>query len=98
MLIRFDREKVYQISVYEIDTAAKVPQFTTLARTTDFGSIVSPQSKLQHCGEDRLAFCDENVAVLWDFVRDQRVELTIPGPDSHIDYVMPVSVILLAAS
>ncbi|KAL1754104.1 hypothetical protein FB107DRAFT_291933 [Schizophyllum commune] len=82
-------EKVYQISVYEIDTAAEVPQFTTLARTTDFGSIISPQSKLQHCGEDRIAFCDENVAVLWDFVRDQRVELTIPGPDSHIDYVMP---------
>ncbi|KAL1660682.1 hypothetical protein GGF50DRAFT_130091 [Schizophyllum commune] len=82
-------EKVYQISVYEIDTAAEVPQFTTLARTTDFGSIISPQSKLQHCGEDRIAFCDENVAVLWDFVRDQRVELTIPGPDSHIAYVLP---------
>ncbi|KAI4520061.1 hypothetical protein K525DRAFT_204612 [Schizophyllum commune Loenen D] len=83
-------ERVYQISVYEIDTAAEVPQFTTLARTTDFGSIISPQSKLQHCGEDRIAFCDENVAVLWDFIRDQRVELTIPGPDSHIAYVLPV--------
>ncbi|KAL1719975.1 hypothetical protein EV715DRAFT_272375 [Schizophyllum commune] len=82
-------ERVYQISVYEIDTAAKVPQFTTLARTTDFGSIISPQSKLQHCGKDCIAFCDENVAVLWDFVRDQRVELTIPGPDSHIAYVLP---------
>ncbi|KAI5891786.1 uncharacterized protein SCHCODRAFT_02545520 [Schizophyllum commune H4-8] len=82
-------ERVYQISVYEIDTAAEVPQFTTLARTTDFGSIFAPQSTLQHCGEDRIAFCDENVAVLWDFVRDQRVELSIPGPDSHITYVLP---------
>ncbi|KAL1743548.1 hypothetical protein HDZ31DRAFT_64908 [Schizophyllum fasciatum] len=82
-------EKRYQISVYEVDAAAKHPEFTVLARTSDFGSIVSPTSKIKHCGEDRISLCDDKVAVLSDFMRDLRVELDIVGPTTGDSYVMP---------
>ncbi|TRM66513.1 hypothetical protein BD626DRAFT_534721 [Schizophyllum amplum] len=82
-------ERLYQISIYEIDTAAEQPVFALIARTSDFGNITAMTSEIKHCGESRISLCDHKSLLLWDFARDERIFFDIPGPPNHYDYVLP---------
>lgn len=82
-------EELYQISIYEIDTAAEQPFFALIARTSDFGDITAMTSEIKHCGESRISLCDPKSLLLWDFARDERISFNIPGPPNPWDYVLP---------
>ncbi|KAI5824636.1 hypothetical protein K523DRAFT_376190 [Schizophyllum commune Tattone D] len=67
------------IAIYDVNTAAVLPEFLLVARNSDPLPALYPRSTVARCDERRVFMCGERAVAIWDFVDDKMVSLSCPS-------------------
>ncbi|KAL1688794.1 hypothetical protein GGG16DRAFT_126906 [Schizophyllum commune] len=77
------------IAIYDINTAAVLPEFMLVARNSDPLPALYHRSTVAHCDERRVFLCGKSAIAIWDFVGDKMISFNCSGaPHPRYPYAL----------
>ncbi|KAL1719979.1 hypothetical protein EV715DRAFT_289835 [Schizophyllum commune] len=80
------------IAIYDVNTAAVLPEFMLVARNSDPLPALYHRSTVAHCDERRVFLCGKSAIAIWDFVDNKMISFDCPGAP-HPRYPYHVKVV-----